>query len=186
MKKWKLISSRVVLNEKWFKVRRDKIKLPGGKIIDDYFVWDAKDICIAITITENEKFVLNKQYQHAAGKIMFGFVGGLIEKNETPQKAALREIAEEIGYVPKKITLLGKFWQDPNKKTSRCYAFLAEKAVLAKAQKLNDTEEIETITASYEKVAAMISSGKIADSGMLAAFLLMEKKYPRKFSKQTV
>lgn len=179
MKKWEIISSKKVLDEPWFRARKDKVRLPNGKVVSDYFVWDADDICVVITVTEKGEFVLNKQYEHAAGKIIYGFVGGMIKKDESPRRAALREVTEETGYVPKKITLVGKIWQDPTKKTACCYVYLAEKAVLAKKQKLDMTEDIEISLVGYQEVIRLILAGKICDAAILAAFFLAEKKYPR-------
>lgn len=40
----------------------------------------------------------------------FGFFGGGIENNESPEKALLREIVEEMNFKPSGYQLLGSFW----------------------------------------------------------------------------
>ena len=38
LKKWKLLQSRLVINNQWCQVRQDEVELPNGKIIDDFFI----------------------------------------------------------------------------------------------------------------------------------------------------
>ncbi len=35
---WKIISSQLAFDHRWYKVRQDVVCLPNGKIVDDYFV----------------------------------------------------------------------------------------------------------------------------------------------------
>ena len=65
LEKWTILQSEIALNHPWCKVRRDKIKLPDGKIIDDYFVNIRPDVAIILPITNNQEIVFVKQYRHA-------------------------------------------------------------------------------------------------------------------------
>lgn len=90
----------MALNEKWFPVRRDTVKLPSGKIVDDYFIWEAPRIAMIIPVLQNGDFVIISQYRHAIGTITTQFPAGAIDAGETAEQAALRELEEETGYVP--------------------------------------------------------------------------------------
>lgn len=175
----------MVLNEKWFRVRKDKIRLPNGKIIDDYFVWDSPDVCTVVPITTDEKFILVKQYKHAAGKIVTEFPAGVIESKSSPRKTARRELEEETGYIAKKLKFLGKFELDPTKRVGKLYIYLAEKAAPTGHQKFDETEEIEVLAKSYKEVTKLIFKGKITDPSSIAAFFLLTKKYPKLVKKAT-
>ncbi len=35
---WKTIASEIVFSHRWYTLRRDHVELPGGQVLDDYFV----------------------------------------------------------------------------------------------------------------------------------------------------
>ena len=85
MEKWKLLFSKLVFNNKWFKVRQDRVELPTGKIIDDYFVWPEGDVAFVAPVTEDNHLILVRQYKHGAGEIMIEFPAGYVDNGETPE-----------------------------------------------------------------------------------------------------
>jgi hypothetical protein len=34
------LASSIALDEKWFYVRKDVVRLPSGKVVDDFFLWE--------------------------------------------------------------------------------------------------------------------------------------------------
>jgi len=177
MKKWKLISSKIALDEDWFRIRQDKVKLPNGKVIDNFFVWLVEDVCMIIPVNKEGKFILTREYKYASGKIMTEFPMGLINKGEKPEKAALRELEEATGYIPKKMTLLGKIKQEPVKRLGDLFVYLAEDVVSSGRKKFDKTEDIEITTKTHTEVINMILNGKICNSASLASMFLFDKKF---------
>lgn len=51
-----------------------------------------------IAITDESRFVLEKQYRHGLGKTCYEIPAGVIEEGESPLEAAKRELQEETGY----------------------------------------------------------------------------------------
>lgn len=47
-----------------------------------------------------------------AKTVSVSFPSGYLEEGESPYEAALRELKEETGYIPKYIKLLDSFYQD--------------------------------------------------------------------------
>lgn len=83
----------------------------------------------SILILENiktKKILLLKEFRVAHKKKMFGFPGGLIEKNETPLKCIKREAKEEIGVDIKNLKLIGKFIRNGNYHCGIDYIFSAK------------------------------------------------------------
>lgn len=172
MKKWKTLSSSIALGEKWFEVRKDKVKLPNGTILDDYFVWNSGDVAMVVPATKEGKFILVKQYKHGANEIMVEYPAGYINKNEKPLDAARREILEETGYKLENIQLLAKNIHQPTKENGVVYIFLAKTG-----EKITDmvnpdkNEEIELLELSSAEIMTMIRKGKIWADGTIAATL---------------
>ena len=99
MKPWKLLDSEFLVNAPWLKVAKEKCELPNGKVIDDFYTLWQPDWVLILARTKEGKWVMTEQYRHGTGKIALEFPAGIIDKGETPEEAAIRELQEECGYV---------------------------------------------------------------------------------------
>ena len=99
MKPWKLLSSEFLVDAPWLKVAKEKCELPNGKVIDDFYTLWQPDWVLILARTTKGKWVMTEQYRHGTGKIALEFPAGIIDKGETPEEAAVRELQEECGYV---------------------------------------------------------------------------------------
>jgi len=157
-------------------VRKDKIKLPSGKIVDDYFVWESPNIATVVPFTADGRFVICEQYRYAVGKNMYQFPAGGVNQDETPEVAARREMREETGYTSDDLTSLGKSAAYPTKMSGYHYLFLAQNAQ-PHGQKITDENEpTHTLLVAPRELMQLIDSGEfeVADS-LAAAFLTMRK-----------
>ena len=98
MKPWKLLSSEFLVDAPWLKVAKETCELPNGKVIDDFYTLWQPDWVLILARTKEGKWVMTEQYRHGTGKIALEFPAGIIDKGETPEKAAIRELQEECGY----------------------------------------------------------------------------------------
>jgi len=70
----------------------------NGKVIDDFYTLWQPDWVLILARTAAGKWVMTEQYRHGTGKIALEFPAGIIDKGETPEQAAIRELQEECGY----------------------------------------------------------------------------------------
>ncbi len=175
-KKWKTISSRLALDEPWFKVRRDTVLLPSGKILDDYFVWVSGNIVLIIALTPDNKILLVKQYKHATDQIMIELPAGFADGNEDPEKAAARELLEETGYATQKMELLAKLSDNPTKQIGTTSIWLARDTELINTPKPDENEDIEVLLVDLAEAVQMVLEGKIWATGSVAGILLAWEK----------
>ena len=177
-KPWKTLSSELALNEKWFRVRRDTVKLPSGRIVDDYFVWESPRIVHVVPVTEAGQLVLVRQYRHGIGEIMMQFPAGAIDKGETPDKAAHREMKEETGYITDQPLIhLGSFSPYSTKLTGEHTVFLAPGAKSIGAPISDDMEITEVVTKTPEELLGSLSEPKLYPSDVLAITLLVTRHF---------
>jgi len=173
LRKWKILQSEMVLNHRWCKVRQDKIELPNGKIIDDYFVAIKPEIAIILPITSNREIVFVRQYRHAVQDFFIELPAGHFEPaEESAESAAIRELQEETGYFAQKVRKVAVFYDKPSKDTNKIHLFLAENVIKIGEQKLDITEEIEVILIPLESVLDKITQGEISVSGTIASLFL--------------
>ena len=62
----------------------------------DYIIMDAPDWAIVIA-EKDDKFLMVKQWRHGEAALSIEFPGGVIDKGESPEEAARRELEEETG-----------------------------------------------------------------------------------------
>jgi ADP-ribose pyrophosphatase len=109
-------------------------------------------------------------------------VAGMIDKGETPEKAAIRECKEEIGCEIKKLTKIHSYYPVPGSSQSYYHFFLAEVQSFENSKILGKKDENEDILVrcySLEEVEEMLNCGKIINGLTLVAlqwFFLNYKK----------
>lgn len=157
MKKWKILSSKNVFNKPWYKLRADTVQLESGRIIKDYYLSVRDNYVIVFPLTPEGEAILVKQYKHGAGRILWELPGGLVNRNESPRKAAKRELLEETGYKAKKLQLLGVFYDNPTKNTNKMYAYLASGATKEADQTVDKNEQIEVQKLSLTELKELIA-----------------------------
>ena len=158
---WKLHSSKYVFKDKWFIARADYCEMPHGTIVEPYYVLEFPNWCNVVLITENEEIVMVKQYRHAIQTTTIELPGGVIDANENPESAAIREVLEETGYVIDDVCLLYKTAPNPATNNNYAYFYLATGAKLIGNQKLDEFEDIDTILYSKDEIIALLTEGKI-------------------------
>jgi ADP-ribose pyrophosphatase len=181
MNKWKKISSRIVLDVDWMRIRKDEVKLANGRIVSDFYVWEAKHLAMIVPVLKNGNLLLLRQYKHGVEEITLEFPAGYIEEAESPQEAAERELMEETGYAAKTMVELGVISGEPNKSTGKVYLYCAQGLVGGMQQSYDVMEDIEVLDYSISEILMMIKNGEIWASYTISSFFLfLEKNYEHK------
>ncbi|NJL69861.1 MAG: NUDIX hydrolase [Microcoleus sp. SM1_3_4] len=168
--KWKLLRSRFVIDNKWCQVRQDEIELPGGQIIDDFFVNIRPNIALVFAVTEQQEIVFVRQYRHGVGEILLELPAGSFNPDEESGKsAAIRELAEETGYVAEEVWELANLYDNPVKDTNSIYLYFAKDVKLSGCKNLDITEDIEVVLVPVAEVLGKIANREICVAGSIAA-----------------
>lgn len=176
-KHWKVLKSELVFDDKWYKLRRDEVELPNGKVMDDYYVSVRPDVVLTFPVTENGEVIFVRQYKHAAADVFIELPGGVIDDHESnPKEAAKREMLEETGYTSDDVELVAEVIDNPTKDTNKIYFYLARNAYKIAEQDLDESESIEVLHIPVQEVENMVLSGQINVSGSVALCLLALRK----------
>jgi ADP-ribose pyrophosphatase len=166
--------------EKKAKIKTEKIYT--GKIINlrvDTSIYEDKTTkkteivehrgaVLIIPLTSDNKIIFIKQYRKATDQILIELPAGTLEVNEIPQKTAIRELQEEIGYIPKKIIDIGYIYTSPGFCTEIIHIFIAYD--LKKSQLIaEDTHGIDSIELSLDEACDLIKKNQIVDGKTIAA-----------------
>ncbi|MGD1873957.1 MAG: NUDIX hydrolase [Mastigocoleus sp.] len=173
LKKWQHLNSKMIIDHPWCKVRRDKIKLPNEKIIDDFFVHIKPDIAYVLGLTNNQEIIFVKQYRYAIDNFFIELPAGSFDpKIEEPETAAFREFQEETGYIASGLKKIATLYDRPSKDTNKTHLFLAKEVIKSGKQKFDVTEDIEVLLIHKDAVLEKIYSGEISVNGTVAALML--------------
>lgn len=140
----------------------------------DYIIMDAPDWVIVIAV-HNEKFLMVKQWRHGEAALSIEFPGGVIDKGETPEAAALRELKEETGYKAGKLTKIGMVNPNPALFSNHVHFYLAEELEATGKQCLDKDEFINYMELSKEEVLEGMGTGQFPHAIMGMALSLYIK-----------
>lgn|GEM_PF-90423 len=149
-------------------LRLDRFVL-GDKIIKKEIVEHVPSVGL-IPIIDNLDVLFVSQYRHAAGKTLLEIPAGKIEKGETPEKAALREMAEEIGYTGKLHPLL-KMYLAPGYDTELMYVYVATDLKRIDRATRDDDENIRIKRIRLSAAIEKSINGELEDCKSIAAIL---------------
>jgi len=177
IKPWTTLGTELVVNHRWYQLRRDHVQLPTGQQLDDYFVSVRANVALIFALTPDQQVVLVRQYKHGIGEILIELPGGMVDEHEhTPLEAARRELLEETGYTSDQFEQVAEVSDNPTKDTNRIHFFLARNARKVAEQDLDETENIEVLTVPLTQIEPMVLSGQIRVAGSVALCLLTLRK----------
>lgn len=161
-RKWTVLSSEPLVNRgTWMNLRVERVQLPSGAVVPEWFVMDFPAWINVIAITRDGHFVMEDQYRHALGQTHFELVAGVVDPGETPLEAARRELSEETGYGGGHWQLFMTVSPNPTNHTNLCYTFLARDVEPLAAQHQEVTEDIHVDIFTRDEVRQILSEGKI-------------------------
>jgi ADP-ribose pyrophosphatase len=177
LKPWKIISSKRDELIKFFKLRTDRAVSPRTNIPHDFYVLESAGWINVIPLTPEEDVILIRQYRHGIQGFTLEIPGGIIEAEDSPEGAAVRELYEETGYRAKEMISLGSVHANPAILNNICYTYLAKDVYQAGKQELDDKEDIEIVIKPLAEIPRLIKEGEITHSLILAAFYRFYMEY---------
>lgn len=170
--KWKTLDSTYLFKENWFTVRKDTCQRPDGKLIDPYYVFEFPEWVTALAVTTDDKVLMVRQYRHALGEVGIELPGGCVDDtDENYEDAIRRELLEETGYAFESAHYLGKISANPSTNSNLMHMFVATGGQKIKEQELDENEEIEVLTLSFEELATLIEEKRISQAMHVSTIL---------------
>ena len=160
--KWTVLHSEKIHSGPWFNVRREKVQLPSGPILDEFYVLDYPNWINVLGLTKDGQLIMVRQYRHGLQRVSYELCAGVIDpEDKNPLVAAKREMLEETGYG-------GGHWKEwmilcanPGTHSNLSYTFLATDLEKVQDQTLEETEEITVHLFSKEEVRGLLLNNEI-------------------------
>jgi len=173
LSEWETIESKEIFAAPpWIKLFVEQVKLPHGRIIDDYHQIQLGDHVAIVAQTEAGKVLMERQYKHGVGKVSLILPGGLIEGEEHPLEAAKRELLEETGYATEQWESLGNFVANANYGCGKIHLFVARNIKQVAEPDSGDLEEMQLVLMSPDELVDAIRQGELLVMGAVMAIAL--------------
>jgi ADP-ribose pyrophosphatase len=174
---WKTLGRQVLLAAPpWFEVSREKVELPSGRVLNDFYRIVLPDFAMVVPLTPEGQVVMVRGYKHGLGRVNLSPPAGLVEPGEDPAQAARRELLEETGYASDNWNYLGKFVVDGNRQCGTMHLFVARDVRRQRPPRVDELEDLNVELLSPEHVKDALRQGAIgnlAGAGGSALALLL-------------
>ncbi len=169
---WKDLDRRKLHSCRIFDLYEVKRLSPVGRE-RSFFLLDAPDWITVIPVLKNDEgtecFLMVEQFRHGSSKLTLEFPAGIVDKGESPEKAALRELKEETGYRAGKITALGTVSPNPAFMNNLTHTFAAFDLSFVSEQNLDDDEFIHFHLVPVATVEKEMGTGRYSNGVMMMA-----------------
>ena len=169
----KIIEGKIVHEGKFLTFKSDKVLLPNGKTSTREWLKHPGAVC-CIPILPDGKIGLIKQYRYTVKRQMIEIPAGKLNQNEIPERCALRELEEEIGYKADKLTFLTNIHPAIGFTDEKMWLYLAENLVKTE-QSLDSDEFLSLFPTKLDEAVDMVWNGKITDVKTIIGILWAQK-----------
>jgi ADP-ribose pyrophosphatase len=164
---YEVVGSKQVFKGQILSVRVDELKMPSGRVVEREVITHGGAVGI-IPVTGDNKIILVKQYRHPVGQMLLEIPAGKLDPGETPEDCARRELIEEIGQAPGRLTAIASFFTTPGYSNEIFHLFAAEDLVPEVAE-APEEEIVGTAEVTLAEAIGMIDNGGIEDGKTIAA-----------------
>jgi 8-oxo-dGTP pyrophosphatase MutT (NUDIX family) len=169
IKEWELVDSQIDKDYNVFQIRTKTARSPRTNRVGTFYVIEADDWVNIIPLTRDGKVVMIRQYRHGSTKVTLEIPGGVVEEASS-EKAALRELMEETGYMGNRVRHLGTTNPNPAIFSNLCHTYLVENAEKIADSNLDPDEDIDVVLIPLEEIPALVREGAINHALVIVAF----------------
>ncbi|HHT62131.1 MAG: NUDIX hydrolase [Bacillota bacterium] len=162
------IESTYLYRGKVLNLRKDKVRLPNGKISEREIVEHSGAVAI-VPVTDEGNIILVKQYRKPVEKETIELPAGKLNKNEDPEDCAQRELQEETGFSGK-LAYKFSYYSTPGFSNEILHMFIARDLKVSPLQ-CDEDEFVEKLEVSPHEAMHMIVKGEIMDAKTIIGIL---------------
>ena len=167
------LSRETIYEGKILHIYRDDVLLPNGRTSVREVADHPGGVAI-VALDENDNVLTVKQYRYVFSRVLEEIPAGKLERGEDPDEAALRELKEETGATPKRMTNLGKLLVSPGCYSEVLHLYLAEGLTFGE-QNPDEDEFLELYRTPFDEMLARVMRGEIEDAKTVCGILKVSR-----------
>ena len=168
----KILKQKSIFKSKLFDIKQADIEFNGITMKYEIISGTGRGAVMVVPFIEND-IIFIKEYAAAIDDYMITFPKGKIDKGETIEEAANRELQEEVGYKSREIKLIKKLYLAPGYIDHMTYVMVAKELSVSSLSG-DEPEELEVIRVHRDDVINFLDKNEIIDSRVHAALNIIE------------
>ncbi len=169
---WEVLGTEYLFRRPWLTLRRDRVQLPTGAVIDEYYVWEYPPWVNVVAVARDGRLVLVRQYRHGLGAAHYELPAGVVDPADPdPLAAARRELLEETGYGGGAWSPLLASSANPGTHSNLTHSFLAVGVAPVAAAAPEATEDLRVSPVTRAEARALVAGGGMVQALHLAPLL---------------
>jgi 8-oxo-dGDP phosphatase len=167
--RWRTFGERVIYESPWVWLGQVDVELPGGERFWHHVV-RLHRAAMMVLLDEEDRVLLLWRHRFLPDRWGWEIPGGLVDEDEEPGEAAVRELEEETGYRAGRVEPLIAFQPMVGQVDSEHLVFVGREP--ERIGEPTDTSEVARIEwVPLASVPGMIAAGEIWNAGSLVALL---------------
>ena len=166
-----LTGSETIFSGKILTLTVDTVRLPDGREATREVVHHHGAVGM-VPLDDAGNVLLVRQWRHAPGVALLEIPAGGISCDELADDCARRELAEEIGFVPRRLDKLTTIYTAPGYVSEGIVLYLARDLVPQQADGDED-ENLQLERMSLEEALQACRDGRICDGKSISALMLV-------------
>lgn len=163
-----VMESIVYRAAKFSVVRRARV-VGGRAVWGEYILHPGS---VAVLAVSGNSVLLVRQYRAAVEAWTLEIPAGTLEPGESPESAALREMIEETGYKPLKLTPLAEFYPTPGVSNELIKIYHASELEHVGIDRRDPGEaDMEILWVPCDELVRMVNAGEIKDGKTIIAVM---------------
>ena len=169
---WEIVTQKPVLEHPFVTISMEKVRLPDGRMIEDWPKIYTRDYINALVVNEAGEALVMVGYKHGIGRSNWQVLAGYMDDGEDPLTAVQRELMEETGFECEEWHFLGSYAVDSNRHIAMGHFFCGLGAKQVASRETDDLEDytVEWVPLAELKVA--LQDGRIATGSYALAVSL--------------
>lgn len=173
LRPWEVQGSRIVLQDKWIKLRADHCVTQRGATLDPYYVLEYPGWVHVAAFDAEDRLLLVRQYRHGARALSLELPGGMMDPHESdPVATGVRELLEETGHEATRVTYLAGLSPNPASHANTLHLILAEDARAVSGLTLDAAEDIAVEPTPWREALARALAGDMIHSGHIGLLMI--------------
>lgn len=164
-----LVKAETVYEGRLLTVRVDTVRLPDGREATRDIVQHPGAVAMVPLI--GDEVVMVRQWRQPLARVMLEIPAGTLTPGEAPEDCAARELAEEIGYVPGRLTHLASVGLAPGYSSEVIHIYLAE-GLTPHRESPDDDEILTPERLPLAEVARRCAAGEVDDAKTVVGVLM--------------